>query len=75
MLISDDHIHQTVRHVSKCPLKFCAHLESRHILHLMFVLTFLSGCTVAYSVLYAHLVVWLVWKSKALINDILLYSI
>lgn len=87
-LILDDQKYQTVKskcgknmsHANKCTLKHCVLTNcrwnfARYILHLLSVLTFSSICTAACFILYAYLVIWLVWKSEALINDILLYSI
>lgn len=44
-------------------------------IHLMFMLSFWTICIATYFIIYAYLVMRLVWKSEALENDILLYSI
>ena len=54
---------------------FAAEILPEACQHLMFMLTFWTICITTYFIIYAYLVMWLLWKSDALENDILLYSI
>lgn len=67
---------ENIIQVNKCSLNTVSIWNPvTQLLHLIFALTFLNVYINVYFVLCAYLVVWLVRKSEALINYILLYSI